>query len=83
VVLISNERDDIFLKEMTSRSLLLDVVQSLNWKEDMVDDLRKNVTVTAEPLGEGASKGSSFVVKYLGRDSVSAQNAANARRAIY
>ena len=78
VVLIRNERDDIALKEMTSRSLLLGVVRSLNWKEDMVDDLRKNVTVTVEPLGEGASKGSSFVVKYLGRDSISAQKAANA-----
>jgi len=77
-LMISTKRDDLVRKVMTSRSFLTSVVRFLKWKEDMVDDLRRNVTVTAEPLDEGRNTGSSFAVKYLGRDAVSAQQATTA-----
>jgi hypothetical protein len=77
-LLISKEPGVLALKEMTSRALLTRVVQYLKWNENMIDDLRRNVTVTAEPLGEGPNTGSSFVVKYLGADAVSAQMATTA-----
>jgi hypothetical protein len=77
-LMISTERDDLGQKVMTSRSFLTSVVRFLNWKEDMVDDLRRNVTVTTEPLDEGRNTGSTFVVKYLGSDAASAQQATSA-----
>jgi uncharacterized protein involved in exopolysaccharide biosynthesis len=77
-LMISTERDDLGPKVMTSRSFLMSVVRFLNWKEDMVDDLRRNVTVTTEPLDESRNTGSTCVVKYLGSDAASAQQATSA-----
>jgi uncharacterized protein involved in exopolysaccharide biosynthesis len=74
-VLISTEPNNQVRQQITSRAILKDVVLSLRWTDSMIDDLRKNITVTSERLGFSPDSGSSFAVKYLGPDAASAQNA--------
>jgi hypothetical protein len=72
-VLISTKPDNLLPQKISSRVFLGKVVQQMQWKEDMIDDLRRNVTVTTEPSFEGSNADSSFLVKYLGSDAISAQ----------
>jgi hypothetical protein len=71
--LFSYGTDNLIPEKIINRRFLKYIAQQMKWKDAMIDDLRRNVTVTLELSEAGSGAGSWWLVKYLGPDAQSAQ----------